>query len=412
MSALANQEYFVLNTQTPCPSQVVNVKYHFQAEPGNEYILVFCKETLPTSFSDFNSYIAGSKNLTSEMSNSYISGEWSIKAPSNLGKYQIVLVGPKPASDSLFSRIGCYVANAASDLESVADPVTGISVNDVQQGVIDLISAVDPVSGGIINAFETVFGGNQKDTTILFKIPVEVVQASTTTTPATSSTGSSGLVISTPSVTSSANTGLDINDLTNSGSIGPIGAGTLNSGSTSTPGTGGNPVNITNTTNNTNQNTNNTTNNANSSFNISGSTIANSNIGSNNQINQATTNNNAITVTKYVTVTVNGQPIQSDVTPFINADGRTMLPIRAISEALGAQVEWDAATQTATLTLGDKIVKVQIGQNNIYVNGTPVAMDTAAVIKDGRTLLPVRAIGESLGAKISWDGSTSTVGIN
>jgi hypothetical protein len=171
-------------------------------------------------------------------------------------------------------------------------------------------------------------------------------------------------------------------------------------------------VNITNTTTNTNQNTNNTTNNANSTFNISGSTIANSNIGSNNQINQTTTNSNAITVTQYVTVTVNGQPLQSDVTPFINGDGRTMLPVRAISEALGAEVQWDDTTQTATLIMGDIIVKVPIGQNSIDVNGTPFAMDTAAVIKDGRTLLPVRAVGEALGAKIGWDEATSTVSID
>jgi N-acetylmuramoyl-L-alanine amidase len=89
-----------------------------------------------------------------------------------------------------------------------------------------------------------------------------------------------------------------------------------------------------------------------------------------------------------------------------------MLPIRAIAEALGANVQWDDATQTATLTLGVKTVKVTIGQNSILVNGQPVAMDTAAAIKDGRTLLPVRAVGEAMGAQIGWDDQTKTVSVN
>jgi hypothetical protein len=180
---------------------------------------------------------------------------------------------------------------------------------------------------------------------------------------------------------------------------------------TTTPGVSS-PVTIINNTTNINQNTNTTTNNANTNTNISGSTITNSNIASNNQTNQTTSNNNAITVTQYVTVTVNGQALQSDVKPFVNADGRTMLPIRAISEALGAQVQWDNATQTATLTQGEKIVKVPIGQKIIDVNGTQVPMDTAAVVKDGRTLLPVRAVGEALGAKIGWDQQTGTVSVD
>lgn len=180
---------------------------------------------------------------------------------------------------------------------------------------------------------------------------------------------------------------------------------------TGTPGVASSPVDVSNILNNINQNTNNTTNNANTSINITGSTIANSNIGSNNQVNQSTTNNNSITATQYVSVLVNGQPLQSDVRPFINADGRTMLPVRAIAEALGADVQWDEATQTATLTLGGKTVKVTIGQNILLVDGKPFSMDTAAAIKDGRTLMPVRAVGEALGSQIGWDDKTSTVTI-
>ncbi len=181
---------------------------------------------------------------------------------------------------------------------------------------------------------------------------------------------------------------------------------------TTTPGIPNAPVTIINNNTTVNQNTNTTTNNANTNTNISGSTIANSNIASNNQTNQTTTNDNSIKVSQYVSVQVNGQPLQSDVKPFVNADGRTMLPIRAIAEALGADVKWDEATQTATLTLGAKVVKVTLGQNNILVDGVPVPMDTAAASKDGRTVLPLRAVSEAMGADVGWDPATSMVKLN
>ena len=190
------------------------------------------------------------------------------------------------------------------------------------------------------------------------------------------------------------------------------GTTTPGTGQNTTPGTTNAPVTIINNNTTINQNTNTTTNNANTNTNISGSNIANSNIASNNQTNQTTTNDNSIKVSQYVSVQVNGQPLQSDVKPFVNADGRTMLPIRAIAEAVGADVKWDEATQTATLTLGAKVVKVTLGQNNILVDGVPVPMDTAAASKDGRTVLPLRAVSEAMGADVGWDPETSTVKLN
>ncbi|MEQ8173966.1 MAG: stalk domain-containing protein [Syntrophomonadaceae bacterium] len=113
-----------------------------------------------------------------------------------------------------------------------------------------------------------------------------------------------------------------------------------------------------------------------------------------------------------VNVVINGQPLVSDVKPIVNEDGRTMLPVGAIASALGAQVQWDPATQTATLTRGTIIIKISIGQNVINVNGSQVSMDTAAVINNGRTLLPVGAVGKALGAEIGWDAGTKTVSIS
>jgi hypothetical protein len=181
------------------------------------------------------------------------------------------------------------------------------------------------------------------------------------------------------------------------------------------PGTMGNTgAGVNNQVNNQINNTTNTTNNANTEVNISGSTINNSNIGSNNQVTQSTEvkNTNSITVKQEVSVLVNGQPLQSDVPSFINGDDRTMVTLRAIAEALGAKVDWDEATQTITITLGDKVIKLVIGQNSYTVNGQEHPMDTAAAATNGRTVVPARVIGEALGAKVGWNPHTSAVTID
>ncbi|QZY55490.1 copper amine oxidase N-terminal domain-containing protein [Crassaminicella profunda] len=101
----------------------------------------------------------------------------------------------------------------------------------------------------------------------------------------------------------------------------------------------------------------------------------------------------------------------ADVAPYI-ADGRTMLSLRFTAEAMGVTSEniiWDGATRTVTIFKGDRIAQVEIGSNKLFVNGVVVPMDTVAVIKDGRTMLPIRFIAQALGAEVEWDGATRTV---
>lgn len=90
---------------------------------------------------------------------------------------------------------------------------------------------------------------------------------------------------------------------------------------------------------------------------------------------------------------------------------RTMVPLRAIFEALGASVEWDDATKTVTSVKGETTVKLTIGDNAIYKNGEAKELDVPAQIVDDRTLVPVRAIAESFDANVGWDGPTQTVTI-
>ncbi|WIF96028.1 copper amine oxidase N-terminal domain-containing protein [Caminicella sporogenes] len=101
----------------------------------------------------------------------------------------------------------------------------------------------------------------------------------------------------------------------------------------------------------------------------------------------------------------------ADVAPYIK-DGRTMLSVRFVAEAMGVPSEnivWNGEARTVTIFKGDRIAQLTIGSNILTVNGTKVVMDTAAEIKDGRTMLPIRFIAQALGADISWDGSTRTV---
>lgn len=109
-----------------------------------------------------------------------------------------------------------------------------------------------------------------------------------------------------------------------------------------------------------------------------------------------------------ITVTVNDEVLNFDVMPQIIND-RTVMPMRAIFEALGADVSWDSETRTVTAIKDDTTVKMTIGSNVMYVNDKPIELDVAPLIIDERTLVPGRAVAESLGADVSWDGETRTV---
>ena len=115
--------------------------------------------------------------------------------------------------------------------------------------------------------------------------------------------------------------------------------------------------------------------------------------------------------TNYV---VDGQPKVSDLAPFIQ-DNRTFVPVRLVAEALGAEVEYDAATQTVTIAREDLTATLTIGSNEITLSdGTVVVSDVAPFIKDGRTVLPFRVIGEDIfGADVeavpAADGRTIAV---
>lgn len=114
--------------------------------------------------------------------------------------------------------------------------------------------------------------------------------------------------------------------------------------------------------------------------------------------------------TPAITVSVNGQQLQFDVAPIVQ-QGRTLVPLAAIFQALGAVVIWDQNTQIISATKGNIQISLKPGDPNAIKNGTKMPLQTPAIIVDGRTMVPVRFVSESLGAQVDWDDSTRSIKI-
>lgn len=111
-----------------------------------------------------------------------------------------------------------------------------------------------------------------------------------------------------------------------------------------------------------------------------------------------------------INLNINNKPLNLDVPPAI-VDGRTLVPARAILETLGATVEWNADTQTVTANSPTTAIKLVINDKNAVVNGKVKTLDVPAQIIDGRTLVPARFVAENLNCNVVWDDKTQTVNI-
>ena len=115
-----------------------------------------------------------------------------------------------------------------------------------------------------------------------------------------------------------------------------------------------------------------------------------------------------------ITIIVDGKTLAPDVPPII-VEGRTMVPMRIIFEELGASVTWMSETQMIRATYKELVIDLKIDANVIITCNVATGeikrteLDVAPFIKDGRTLVPVRAISEALGAEVGWDNDTRTV---
>ena len=111
-----------------------------------------------------------------------------------------------------------------------------------------------------------------------------------------------------------------------------------------------------------------------------------------------------------VKVTLDGNEISfPDAKPFIDERDRVLVPIRFVSEALGSVVDWENETRTAVIKQDDDEIRYTVYQPMAYLNGEMMVMDTYGILKDSRTMVPIRFISELLGCTVKWDEKTSTV---
>ena len=112
-------------------------------------------------------------------------------------------------------------------------------------------------------------------------------------------------------------------------------------------------------------------------------------------------------------ITVNGisKKIDAQGSKPIIKNGRTLLPIRTLIESLGGTISWDATEKKVTIELNGHSIILWIDKTTALVNGSKVKLDVAPIIINGRTYLPLRFISENLGASVDWDETTKTVTI-
>jgi mono/diheme cytochrome c family protein len=109
-----------------------------------------------------------------------------------------------------------------------------------------------------------------------------------------------------------------------------------------------------------------------------------------------------------ITVLVDGKKLSFPEPPR-NIKGTVLVPLREIFEALGAKVSWDGKTKTVKATKQNITVTLTIGKSVATVNKKSVKLSQPAQLINGKTFVPLRFVSESLGAKVEWDGSTQTV---
>ena len=111
-----------------------------------------------------------------------------------------------------------------------------------------------------------------------------------------------------------------------------------------------------------------------------------------------------------IRVYVNGAKVSfPDQKPYINADNRTLVPVRFISEELGAGVEWIAAGNEVKIAHNSETIHLQIGSNKAVVGTTQVNLDTAPVVVNSRTMVPLRFVSECLEAEVTWNSKAGEI---
>ena len=119
----------------------------------------------------------------------------------------------------------------------------------------------------------------------------------------------------------------------------------------------------------------------------------------------------AVSDASEIKVVLNGETLSFDIPPQI-INGRIVVPLRAIFEAMGASVEWNADTQTVTAIKGATVVALKIGDCFPTINDIIVEIDQPGIVERGRTLAPLRFVSEAFGGSVKWGSEDNIVTIN
>lgn len=109
-----------------------------------------------------------------------------------------------------------------------------------------------------------------------------------------------------------------------------------------------------------------------------------------------------------ISVYIDGQQVQLDAAPVIVAD-RTLVPIRTVAETIGAEVSWNGSSRTVTIIRASKEINITIGEKTAIVNGVYVPLEVPAMISEERTMLPLRFVAEQLSQNVGYDAETKSV---
>ncbi len=115
-----------------------------------------------------------------------------------------------------------------------------------------------------------------------------------------------------------------------------------------------------------------------------------------------------VSAAEAVSIEIDGKPLAAEP-PAQITEGRTLVPMRAIFEALGAKIDWDAETKTVNAAAKGHNISLTVGERSLVKDGKSVELSVPAQIIDGRTFVPARAVSESLDCVVRWDGETKTV---
>lgn len=111
---------------------------------------------------------------------------------------------------------------------------------------------------------------------------------------------------------------------------------------------------------------------------------------------------------KDIGIVIDGEQVASDATPLLK-DNRVLVPVRIISENLGYGVSWNSIDKKVGISNGLTSISFQVGDSSMWKNGTKIYLDVPPIIDHNRTYLPIRAISENLGAIVTWDNSNKSV---